>query len=97
MNELAFQSLRRQVDALAADVGRLRMRAENDAQLARFVYLADRIAGHVEQIYSQLHPTAAQIVGCTFPGDSETITVVLQEVDERAARLRYTLGYRETA
>lgn len=81
------------VDALAADVGRVRRRVEPDSSLA---YLVDRIADHVEWLDVMLQPSAAELAAYVYPGDDEAVDAALEAVDRRAARVRHLLA-RKTA
>ena len=86
--------LRARIDELAAEVGRLRRRAEPESSLA---HLADRLVGHVESLAAMVEPSAAELVAWTAPGDDEAVIEALRIVDDRRARLRVRLGYREAA
>lgn len=86
--------LRARVDELATEVARLRRYAEPETSLA---FLADRMSGHVESLAAMLEPSAGELVAWTAPGDDEAVREALRIVDERRARLRARLGYREAA
>lgn len=85
------------IERAATEVGRFRRRVHADAQLARFVYLADRLANELELALRILAPTAAELVACTYPDDDETADAAIEHVDRRAKEIRNLLGDRKTA
>lgn len=85
------RALAGRVEELARDVGVLRRRFASNGDAWTGGYLADRIADTVEDVHAMLHPTAAELVACTYPGDAATIDAAIDVVDARAGRLRKLL------
>lgn len=80
---------------LAREVGRLRRRINADPQLARFVHLADRLAGIAETVDAIVSPSAAELTIEAFAiaGDWDVAAdVALEHVDRRARRIRGLLS-----
>jgi hypothetical protein len=80
------------VDALAADVGRLRRHLDGESYSA---FLAGRIADHVETLDAILEPTAADLVNALTKfgvEDEEAVLEALATVDGRCRELRALLG-----
>ena len=82
------------VDAIAADVNRLRRQAEPESSLA---HLADRLAGHVESIDAIVQPNAHDlylehlaIAGST--ADALCLDAALRFTEQRQRQLRQQLG-----
>ena len=84
--------LRRRLDLLVDDVGRLRRRVACTDPESSLNHLAARIGGHVEVVVSFFEPTAAELVACTFPADDETVREALRIVDDRHRSLSYRIG-----
>jgi hypothetical protein len=85
------------LDALAADVGRLRrLSTDSESYSAR---LAGRIAGHVETLDSMLSSTAHAIYRAKVADgieDNLAVEQALAAVEDRLGRLRQLLGEKES-
>jgi VIT1/CCC1 family predicted Fe2+/Mn2+ transporter len=84
--------LRRRVDALALDVGRLRRHLDGDTYAG---FLAWRVANGIEAIDCLLEATAAELFrGNVAFGldDEEAVAEALATVDARSRTLRRALG-----
>lgn len=83
-------TVRRCVDAISADVGRLRKRATNPYNR----HLLDRIADHADGIDSATTPTAAELYRLYLADCSEDVAVTraLADVDARVRHLRELRG-----
>ena len=84
--------LRRRLDGLAGDVGRLRQRLDGESYGG---FLVGRIADHIEALDCMLGPTAAEIYRDNIAfgaGDDEAAVSALAEVDTRCRKLRGLLG-----
>lgn len=92
MNEAEAVALFSRVDAIAADVGRLRRRFASNPDAWTGGYIADRIAGNLQTLDAMMRPTAAELVAWTFPGDEEAVEAALEVVDKRDEDLRRLLG-----
>jgi hypothetical protein len=89
---LQAQAFARGIDAIAADIGRLRRRLVGDEYA---LHLLCRIATKVEGFDAFLQPTAAEIyrANLAFSGDEqESIDAALEDVDSRARHFRALLG-----
>lgn len=86
-----MSALRDCLDELAADVGRLQRRFASNPDWTG-VYVANRIAGHVEALVLMVEPTAAELAASYAPGDDEAIIEAIRVVDARWRRLRSLLG-----
>jgi hypothetical protein len=83
------------VEALAEDVGRLRRRSTSTGWDA---HILDRVAGHVETLDLILSPTAGEVYRANRrfgAGDELALDCALEDVGNRAARLRSLLGEAE--
>lgn len=79
------------VEALAADVGRLRRRVSGDPQ-SSLTHLVDRLAAGVQWLDLLLRPSAAEIAASWAPGDDDAIDEAIRIVDARNRELRGLLG-----
>lgn len=75
------------LDALAADVGRLRRRSASNEEAWTGPYIVERLAQHVETVDAALQPSAGELVAAGFDVDT-----ALSTVDARARRFRELLG-----
>jgi hypothetical protein len=82
------------LESAAREAGRFRWLVQGDPGLARFRYLADRLADDLESALLMLSPTAGQLVAWTYPGDPEAADAALEAVDARAVEVRRLLGDR---
>ncbi len=85
------EAVQQRIDSLAEDVGRLRRRIEPGSSLE---HQADRIAGHVVDLYWMLHHTAAELVAWYDRCNDEAIDEAIQDVDNQDHNLRRKLGLR---
>lgn len=92
MNTTELAALRNRIDELADDVGRLRRRFNSNPDAWTGVYIADRIAQHVQAVHQLLEPTAAELAATTAPGDPEAVNEAIRIVDERSRKLGGRLG-----
>jgi hypothetical protein len=81
------------VDELAEDVGRLGRRIERESSA---YWTWQRIADHVLSLDLMLHPSAAEIAACTYPGDIAAVQEAVRLTDERCDRLARRLGKEAT-
>jgi hypothetical protein len=84
----------RRLESAAREVGRFRRRVQSDPELARFYFLADRLADDVEWLFLLVEPTAAELTASEHPGDAETADAAIEAVDQRGAEIRWLLGDR---
>jgi hypothetical protein len=91
----ALRALAGHVERAAREVGRFRRRVHADPELARFVYLADRLAWDLEWALLVLAPSAGELVAWTAPGDAEAVDAALAVVDKWDAERRRLLGRSE--
>ena len=77
--------LRRRLDALAEDVGRLRRSVDSETHAG---FLVGRIADHVETLDAILEPTAAEL----YRESAMPLAGALASVDERSRTLLRLLG-----
>ena len=92
VSALQAQAFMDRVEALAADVGRLRRRLAGDEYGS---YLVDRLALHVEVLDAFLWATAGEIYQaniCVCGDEDESVAAALEDVDDRARRFRALLG-----
>jgi hypothetical protein len=86
------------LDALAADVGRLRRRYASSTDARAGTFFLDLIAGHVQALDALLRPTAAKVYAANLwlCGDEQvSVTAALADADARTRHLRSLLGERE--
>jgi hypothetical protein len=84
--------LRRRLDVVAADVGRLRRHLDGETYSA---FLAGRIADGIEGLDCLLEPTAAELCNALRSfglSDEEAVSEALSTVDSRCGELRGLLG-----
>jgi hypothetical protein len=84
--------LRRRLDAIAVDTGRLRRHLASDSYAG---FLAWRVAEGLEALDCLLGPTAADVcrANVMFGADeTEAVAAALEDVDARTAELQALLG-----
>ena len=89
--------LRRRLDAIALDVGRLRRGVGADPTTSYQALLVDRVAWGIRVLDALTQPTAADLTRClSFAGlgDDAAVGRALELVDERDAELHRLLGER---
>jgi hypothetical protein len=77
------------LDELAADLGRLRKRLDPESS-AYWTWV--RCADHALSLDLMLHPNAAEVAACIYPGDHAAVQEAIRLTDERHDRLVQTLG-----
>lgn len=92
MQEGDAHQLRKRVELLIEDVGRLRRRL--DPETSSLSHVGDRIAGHVHALYWLTEPTAAELVAFHAPGDQDAIQAAIKHVAARERQLIGRLGGR---
>lgn len=83
--------LERQLDELAAVVGRLRRRVEGDAYAE---HLVDWLAGDVDVLDSMMRPSAGEICAANIrfgADEDEAVVAAVSDVDDRVRHLRSLL------
>jgi hypothetical protein len=75
------------LDAIAADLGRLRRRFDSNSAAWTRTFIVDRLAEHVETLDCMLHVSAGELVQQGLAVDA-----ALEAVDARSARLRRLLA-----
>lgn len=84
--------LRRRIDSLALDVGRLRRHLDAETYGS---FLAERVADHVDALDALLEPTAADYCRGNLAfglSDEEAVAEALETVDDRCRELSALLG-----
>lgn len=92
MREGERQQLRKRVELLVEDVGRLRRRLDHET--SSLCHMGDRIAGHAHALYWFTEPTAGDLVASHAPGDENAIKAALEHVDQQERLLIGRLGGR---
>jgi hypothetical protein len=74
------------------EVGRFRRRVYADPQLARFRFMADRLADNLERALLLLSPSAAELLSTTCPGDDQAADEAIACARRRGDQIRRLLG-----